>query len=252
MNQVRMALGCAALIGIAVFAGASLIGRTQAEEPAREPAPPHAVGQRLGPAVDSEEVGRIKAFILQVPDIRALTPIEGDTTIAPLAGRSFVAKVVYAKGNAWRLYLVQPLPGNPRAFTAEEIGMAAGENGLERCLHVLLVDQGWPEAKIDYSRLVQRTLGSLLDDYGVVVRQNADIPGYDKAPLSADLSAVIRPMWTYVTNGPRGETITHYVTYTYQQIAGQVFRHEFSFGERTSSTRTIRMATGVGEVRMLE
>lgn len=252
MNLFQIASRYAAAGGIAVLTLAILIGLIRAEEPAKGPTPPQAAGQTLNPEAMSEEVERIKEFIHQIPSIRELNPSESDTTVTHLTGHHYVAKVVYAKGNAWRLYLVQPLPGNPRAFTVGEIGIAAGEFGLDRCMDVLLDEQGWPDAKIDYVRLVQQILQALSADYGVVVKQNADIPGYDKAPLAADLAAVIRPMWTYVSKGPRGEQITHYVTYTYQQIAGQVFRHEFAFGGRIHSARTVRVATGVGDIHLLK
>ena len=251
MNLLHIAPRFAIAVSVAALTALAVIGLTRADEPtARSPATQPA-DQTPNPEAMRQEEARIKKFLLAMPDVVRLNP-SGDVTVKHLAARYYVANVGHAKGNAWRLYLVSLLPGNPNAFTTSEIGVAAGERGLDLCLGVLVRERGKPESKADCIRVVEESLEALSVDYGIVVKRNADIPGYDKARLASDLATVIRPIWTYPSKGPRGEPVNHYVVYTYQQIAGQVFRHEFKFAERGNSVDTVRMARNVGEAKYLE
>jgi len=234
-----------------VLVSVSAMELTRAEDPgvrsaSSQPSAP-TENQTSTTEADQEEKARIRHFVLQVPAIRKLGGVSNDDTkVKHLSGRYYVAKVVYAKGNMWRLYMV-------RGKDISEIGVAAGERGLDYCLSVLITEQSHPKSKAELTRLAKKTIQALSADYGIFVERNTDIPGYDKAPLARDLERVIRPAWTYVSKGPRGKKITHYVVYTYQRIGGQIFRHEFEFGaRRTHAAATIRLATGIGDAQYLE
>jgi len=251
MNLIHIAPRHTIAVSIAVLTALVVIGLIRANEPAAKTPASQPADQTPNPETMRQEEARIKKFLLATPEVVRLNP-SGEVTVKHFAGPYYVANVGYAKGNAWCLYLVSPLPGNPNAFTTSEIGVAAGERGLDLCVSVLVHERGRPESNTDRLRFVEQSLQALSADYGVVVKSNADIPGYDKAPLAADLAAVIRPIWTYVSKGPRGEPVNHYVVYTYQQIAGKVFRHEFKFGERGNSVATVRLATDVGDSHYLQ
>jgi len=247
MNPVPIARHGAAIVIVSVLVSVAVIGSNGGEGPGTPAASskPTTAGNRAAstPAGDAREGARVKRFILQVPSVRNLGGVrEGDTTVKHLHGAYYVVRVGYARGHAWRLYLVHEQE-------LHEIGIAAGERGLDLCLHILLGRADSEEARL---AAIRKCLDALSADYGIVVQRNSDIPGYDKASLAKDLAGVVRPMWSYVTKGARGEPVTHYVVYTYQQISGQVFRHELRIGERGRSAITIRLATGVGDARYIQ
>lgn len=251
MSLRHIAPRFAIAVSLAALTALVVVGLARANEPAARPPATRPADQMPNPEAMRQEEGRIKKFLLAMPDVVKLSP-SGDVSVKHLAGRYHVANVIHAKGNAWRLYLVSPMSGNPNAFTTSEIGVAAGERGLDLCMSVLVHERGKPESEADCIRIIEQSLKALSADYGGVIKRNADIPGYDKAPLASDLATVIRPIWTYVSKGPRGEPVNHFVLYTYKQIAGQVFRHEFKFSERSNSVATVRMATAVGDAQYLE
>jgi hypothetical protein len=246
--QIAPTLILSAIIVTLVFV---VIGSIQADEVATQTSASAPSSQTADPATVREDQARIRRYLPQTTEFREIGGVvESQITVTHLTARYYVAKVVYSKANDWRLYLVSPLPDS-NAYDVSPVGVAAGERGLQQCVGVLLQNQGWPKSKIDFPGIVEQSLQALAADYGVVLKRNEDVPGYAKAPLPADFSAVIRPMWTYASKGLRGDQV-HYVIYTYQQIGGQVLRHEFVFGTKGWDVTTLRLAERVGDVQYLQ
>jgi hypothetical protein len=79
-----------------------------------------------------------------------------------------------------------------------------------------------------------------------IINETADIPGYAKAPLDADIADAVRAPFSF------GKLTT--VVYTYQQIGGIVRRYRFTFENGTTFKRAECAVVGraVGEAQYYE
>ena len=79
-----------------------------------------------------------------------------------------------------------------------------------------------------------------------IISTASDIPGYEKAPLDADIADALRAPFD------SGKLTT--VVYTYQQIGGIVRRYRFTFqgGERFSRAECAVVGRGIGEAHYYE
>jgi hypothetical protein len=79
-----------------------------------------------------------------------------------------------------------------------------------------------------------------------IIAKTSDIPGYDKAPLDADIADAVRAPFSF------GKLTT--VVYTYRQVGGIVSRYRFQFNNGTSFKKAecVVVGKGIGDAQYYE